>query len=194
MKLNLGSGYNKIEGFINIDNDLLTNPDCIVDFENNELPFEDNSIDEIRAHHILEHIGDGFIFLMQEIYRVCKNNALIDIIVPHHMHEVFYSDPTHKRAITVNTFYLFSKKFNEESIQQKSSHSTLAIKYNVDFELISFNFKFDTFYYEYLKNYNEKQSIGNVTFEENLLHTRLMREAWNVVTDVIIKLRVIKNA
>ena len=64
MKINLGSGYKRIDGFLNIDDDPLVEPDFLCNIENDRLPLEDNSVDEIRAHHILEHIGECFIPLM----------------------------------------------------------------------------------------------------------------------------------
>lgn len=99
MKINLGSGYKRIDGFLNIDDDPLVEPDFLCNIEKEKLPLEDNSVDEIRAHHILEHIGSGFIGLMQELYRVAKHGAILDIVVPHHFHDNFYSDPTHCRPI-----------------------------------------------------------------------------------------------
>ena len=110
MKLNIGSGYKRYDDFLNVDDDPLVSPDFIVNLEEAKLPFEDNSVEEIRAYHILEHIKN-FIPLMQEFYRICKHGAVVDIIAPHHNHEVFYGDPTHVRSITVNGMYLFSKKY-----------------------------------------------------------------------------------
>jgi len=103
MKINLGSGYKRFDGFVNVDNNHDAEPDYIVDLEKDKLPFDDNSVDEIKAHHILEHIGDGFFHLMQEMYRVCEDGAVIDIQVPHHRHEVFFGDVTHIRPITTES-------------------------------------------------------------------------------------------
>lgn len=194
LKINLGAGYDKTEGFITLDDDPNTNPDYLIDLEKDRLPFEDSSVEEVKAHHVLEHIGEGFIPLMLEIYRVCKHGAVIDIAVPNHMHETFYGDPTHKRPITVNTFYLFSKKYNKNSIEQKLSNSTLGLRYNVDFEVVWYDYKIDPFYENYMNNYRQRESSGQLSDQDRLSHMRLMREAWNVSTDVMIKLTVIKNA
>lgn len=61
MKLNLGSGNKRIEGFTNVD---LQNADINCDIR--KLPFEDGSIDEIMAIHVCEH------FYVREIYGVLK--------------------------------------------------------------------------------------------------------------------------
>jgi len=49
------------------------------------LPFNDNTFDEIRAHHCLEHIpaGEDLIFVMSELCRVLKPGGILDISVPH---------------------------------------------------------------------------------------------------------------
>jgi SAM-dependent methyltransferase len=193
MKLNIGSGHKRYDGFLNIDDDPLVNPDYVVNLEEAKLPFENDSVEEIRAYHILEHIGDGFIPLMQEFYRICKHGAVIDIIAPHHNHEVFYGDPTHKRPITVNGMYLFSKKHCLSNKSQSDSSSGLALKYNVDFDMVHFEFDYDDFYLPLINSFNERKARNEVTNEEEFAFQRLMREANNVAINTKIKLMVIKK-
>ena len=138
MKLNLGSGYVKISNFLNVDHDPLVKPDFLVDFESpNCLScFETSTIDEIKAHHILEHIGDGFLNLMKELYRVCKPAAVIDIRVPHFRSDMQFCDPTHKRALNIEQFLLFSKIYNQQHIDEYNSSSGFGLKLDVDFKII----------------------------------------------------------
>lgn len=192
MKLNIGAGNKKYDGFLNIDDDPLVNPDYLVNLEEAKFPFEDNTVEEIRAYHIFEHI-QNFIPLMQEIYRVCKHGAVIDILAPHHNHEVFYGDPTHVRPITVNGMYLFSKKHCLKNQAQKDSSSGLALKYGVDYDVISYEFDYDDFYVPMIEAFEERQSKGQVTQEEQFAFQRLMREANNVAINTKIKLMVIKD-
>ena len=192
MKLNIGSGYKRFDGFLNIDDDPLVNPDYTVNLEEAHLPFEDNTVEEIRAHHILEHIRN-FIPLMQEFYRVCKHGALIDIVAPHHNHEVYYGDPTHVRPITVNGMYLFSKKHCLTHKAQHDSSSGIAFKYNVDFEVISYDFDYDDFYIPLINSFNQRKANNEVSPEEDFAFQRLMREANNVAINTKIKLMVIKD-
>ena len=49
MKLNLGSGYRKIEGYVNIDNRESVKPDVVADLSVG-FPFKSDSIEEVRAH------------------------------------------------------------------------------------------------------------------------------------------------
>ena len=138
LKINLGGGLKKFEGFLSLDYDELVNPDYVVNLDdvNIRLPFEDSTVEEIKAHHILEHIGDGFFPMMKELYRICKNGALLDIRVPHHKSELWYSDPTHKRFITVDMMTWFSKEINMEHIQQYNSSSGFGLKLDVDFKVV----------------------------------------------------------
>lgn len=181
MKLNLGSGYKRYDGFVNVDADTHCQPDYLVKLGTDKLPFPDNSVEEIRAYHILEHIGEGFIFLMQEIYRVCEHGAIIDIRVPHHFHETFLSDPTHRRPITVEGMRLFSKKVNRLEIERNGTSSTLGIIYDVDFELIDFEFITDMFYDNILPTLKKEDAY------------RLLREVNNAVLETRIKLMVNKE-
>jgi len=193
MKLNLGSGYRRIEGYLNVDDDPLVKPDFLVNLEKDKLPFEDNSVEAIIAHHVLEHIGEGFIPLMQEIYRVCKHGAIIDIRVPHHFHELFINDPTHKRPITVEGLRLFSKKYMDEHIKNIGSSSGMAYKFNVDFEIVKYGYEYDHFYHEFMKEFGERQAKGETTPQEEWMFVRLFREANNVATETLITLVVIKE-
>lgn len=180
MNINLGAGYKRYAGYVNIDNDVNCNPDYICDFEKDQLPFSNDSVDRVIAYHILEHVGDGYIHLLQELYRVCKNGAIIDIRVPHHNHEVFLNDPTHKRPITVEGFRLFSKKVNRYEIETGGTSSTLGIKFDVDFEIISFDYIHDSYYNDIIKSNTPEQN------------ERLFREAINTTLETHIKLVVIK--
>lgn len=140
MKINLGSGYKRYPEFLNIDHDPLTNPDFLADLEDLHLPIDDSSVEYILAHHVLEHVGPGFFSLMKELYRICQNGAILEIKVPHHRSEVFFSDPSHVRPITLDTMNLFSKKFNEEHIKLYNSSSGFGIKCDVDFEIVEYRF------------------------------------------------------
>lgn len=81
-KLNFGCHHWKIPGFINIDIDPNQNPDMVLD-ASKELPFEDNSIDEIYAWHFIEHLDMHEIhWTMSEWKRILKEWWKITITVP----------------------------------------------------------------------------------------------------------------
>ena len=117
MKLNLGYGNKILDGYVNVDKLDLYNVDIKHDLEKFPYLFNDNSVEEIKLPHVLEHIGqdpDVFKRILKEFYRICKNQALINIAVPHPRHYHFISDPTHVRPITVLSLFLFDKAQNEK--------------------------------------------------------------------------------
>lgn len=61
------------------------------------LPFPDDSIESAISHHALEHIGAGFIPLMDDIWRVLKHGAVFRAIVPMFPSWSAVADPDHKR-------------------------------------------------------------------------------------------------
>ena len=92
MKLNLGSGSKKIEGYINLDKYNTFKPDIVHDLEKFPYPFENDSVTHILLSHVLEHLGqnpDVFNSIIKELYRICVNKAFIDIRVPHPRHDDF---------------------------------------------------------------------------------------------------------
>lgn len=78
-----------------------------------KLPFPDNSIESIISHHCLEHIGNGFLRLMDECYRILKPGGIFRIIVPLFPSLSAVSDPDHVRYFCVNTFESFCGTKNE---------------------------------------------------------------------------------
>lgn len=132
MKINLGSGAKRIPGYLNVDIDAGSNPDFVVDIESESLPFEDNSIEGVVAHHILEHLGTGFFHCVKELYRVCKHGAIIDVRVPHPHHDTFLIDPTHKRPIYPHTLDMFSKTRNKRDMDAGGCETPIGFIYDVD--------------------------------------------------------------
>lgn len=70
------------------------------------------------------------------MYRVCKPNATVHIVVPHHRHDNLLHDPTHVRPITPYSLSMFSQKFNKECQLKGQPTTPLGIYLGVDFELL----------------------------------------------------------
>jgi len=107
MKLHLGCGQDYREGYVNVDFTDDVKVDKIMDLEE-ELPLEDNSVEEVIANHVFEHI-ENFIELIHELHRVCKPGAIIKIKTPFYSAWGQYNDPTHVRFFTPYTFNYFKK-------------------------------------------------------------------------------------
>jgi hypothetical protein len=108
MKLNIGCGVFKKKGYINLDSSSSINPDQVWNLEKTPLPFKTNSIEEINAEHVLEHI-QNFVPLINDLWRISKKGAIIKIKVPFYSSWGQFNDPTHVRFFTPFSFNYFLK-------------------------------------------------------------------------------------
>jgi glycosyltransferase involved in cell wall biosynthesis len=142
LRLNLGCGSKKLAEYINVDK--YGNPDLKHDLETFPWPWDDNSVVEIKLTHVLEHLGrdtDIYLKIFQELYRICRGGAIVEITVPHYRHDNFFDDPTHLRAVTPLGLSMFSQRLNRNWIDAGYSCSTLGLNIAVDFELIETRYK-----------------------------------------------------
>lgn len=80
MKIDLGAGSHRLEGFVSVD---LYGGDVKHDLSLFPWPFEDESADAILASHVLEHFTreEGALFL-QECRRILKSGGILSLAVP----------------------------------------------------------------------------------------------------------------
>jgi hypothetical protein len=144
LKLNLGCGFKKIDGFINVDGQPACNPDLIFDIEQTPWPWLDSSVSEVHLIHVLEHLGANstvYLNIIKELYRVCENEASIYIEVPHHRCDDFYSDPTHVRPITIKGLHMFNREINNAWVAQGDAATPLALYTGVDFYIRNYEYQ-----------------------------------------------------
>ena len=79
--LNLGCGFRKRPGFINVDKFDNCNPDVVHDLNLAPYPWDDNSIDHVEMYHTLEHLEDWYTGFT-EIARILKVGGTAEIRVP----------------------------------------------------------------------------------------------------------------
>jgi hypothetical protein len=185
LKLNLGCGSRKMEGYVNIDRSPLTAPDLLLDLEQVPWPFEADSVAEIQALHVLEHVGgetEQFLAVLREMYRVCRDDALINIVVPHHRSESFAGDPTHVRAITAKGMCMFSKDYCRAFAENGWPNTPLAEFLDIDLGLARIVY--------HLTDYWRRQSANGMDAAE-LLHAVTTYN--NVVEQVTFEVRVVKS-
>lgn len=110
LHLNLGCSTQRIDGFIGVDR-------WVPPWANHEnfvqtdlrmtWPWDDSSVDHIRAHDIIEHLPDK-IFTMRELHRVLKPGGTVEIVVPTTDGRGADQDPTHCSYWNRNSFFYYT--------------------------------------------------------------------------------------
>jgi hypothetical protein len=187
MRLNLGCGGRKFPDWINVDKYPTCGPDQVVDLERFPWPWPDNSVDEVRMYHVLEHLGAEtavYLGIIKELYRVCRDNANIHIIVPHPRHDDFLGDPTHVRPVTRESMTLLSQAANHEWLAMGAANTPLALYIEVDFVIESTTYD--------LADPWDKAFEQRKISDEDLKHA--IRSFNNVVKQINLVIRAIKPA
>jgi len=104
MKLNLGCCDRHLDDHINVDR---VDPADVVTDLSERWPWEDNSIEEIAAYDIIEHLPNK-IFTMNEAYRVLAPGGLLKIGVPTTDGPGAFQDPTHISFWHRNSFWYYT--------------------------------------------------------------------------------------
>lgn len=135
LRLNVGSGRIQYSGFINVDCVQIVDGngkkvvDVIVDIEKEHLPYPDNSVDEIICESTLEHLGDGFIFALNEMHRVLKPMGILRGIVPPFNTNGAIRDITHKRFFVKDSFaYLTGQSLSHPNQPSHPRYSDYGVK------------------------------------------------------------------
>lgn len=121
LRLDLGCGSRKREGFLGVDRIRMPGVDFVCDLTQtpwvltgNTLP--DGSVDAIVCSHFLEHLTNlngawERTRFFNEVHRVLRVGGTIEIIVPHWCSNRFYGDPTHKEPWSEMSFYYLNREW-----------------------------------------------------------------------------------
>jgi predicted SAM-dependent methyltransferase len=113
IRLDVGCGKNKKEGFIGIDIDKNSDADIIASAL--DVPFEDETVDEIFSAHLVEHFSpreaEKF---FAEVFRLLKkgSKAFIAVDVEWTKKRLLKKDPTHKHRFSVQELKKIINQFN----------------------------------------------------------------------------------
>ena len=185
-KINLGCGKDYLDDWVNVDFYDDSTCDIKHDLEVFPWPWEDNSVSEIRIIHTLEHLGADwkvYIKILQEMYRVCEDDAHIQVDVPSPWHWNYISDPTHVRPVTPDGLNLFSKEHCQKCIDEGMSETPFAMIYDVDLRPHDVEWKFDGMWQGKI----DRGEVHRSQMEE--IHANYR----NVVTEFRIPLAVVKS-
>lgn len=158
--LNLGCGVNRRRlyespfepGTIHVDKNPDVGPDLVRDL-NEGLPMGMdrngkwvdfwNSVDEIHAYHLVEHIGVmGDTTVWFRFWRSCWNSlkpgGKMYVIAPYYLHEDAVGDPTHTRLIGRQTFVFLDRA---SYLKKDGEPGCAQSKIDIDFDLPADGFK-----------------------------------------------------
>ena len=104
--LDVGCGNAKTAGALGIDSNPHTQADVIHDLNQYPWPLPESGFDRIVCSHIVEHVAD-MVGFMQEVHRVARPGASVEITTPHFSNRFSYTDPTHLRHLGLRSFDYF---------------------------------------------------------------------------------------
>lgn len=111
MKLDIGCGKRKREGFTGVDQYPMEGVDVVLNVGNEPWPWEDGSVEEIHASHFLEHLTAAQrVHFVNEAFRVMKEGAKATIITPHWASNRAYGDFTHQWPPVAEMWYYYLKR------------------------------------------------------------------------------------
>ncbi len=110
-KIDIGVGRDKIEkGWITVDCFDYVNPDILHNLDEFPYPFKDDSVDEVKAKKIIEHLKNRMEALT-EILRICKVGAKVEVFVPHWSHTLAWNNLQHTRGFSIQSFDMYREQY-----------------------------------------------------------------------------------
>jgi hypothetical protein len=114
LKLDIGCGKNKKEGFIGVDQYKMPGVDKVMDVRK-KWPYKNDSVSEVHCSHFIEHLtSNERVHFLNELYRVLKKGAKVTLVAPHWASNRAYGDPTHQwPPVSEMFFYYLSKEWRK---------------------------------------------------------------------------------
>lgn len=112
LRLNLGSGPTKMDGFLSVDAIAFPGVDVVTDLRE-RWPWDDATVTEVHASHFLEHLtGRERVHFCNELYRILIPGGKCTLIVPHWCSNRAYGDFTHQwPPVSEMWFYYLNREW-----------------------------------------------------------------------------------
>lgn len=124
-ELVLGCGKHPVDGAVNIDRVPLPGVNITWDLDEGPWPLVDGVFDKVIAEHVFEHVQDPLLF-MRECHRVMSPGGTLHITVPHWTSPNAFTDPTHRRFCTEQTwdYWVAGTHLHREMGEQYAGQAT----------------------------------------------------------------------
>lgn len=93
--LDIGCGSAKTAGAVGLDISADTDADIVHNLDELPYPIEDASFDQILLQDVIEHVREP-IKVLEELHRIARPGARIQLRTPHFSSILAYGDPTHR--------------------------------------------------------------------------------------------------
>ena len=123
IKIDLGCGPNKKEGFVGLDKIEFPGVDHNYDIGKEVWPFADGAVEEAYSSHFVEHLtAVERVHFCNELYRVLIDGGKCTLIVPHWNNLRAYGDPTHQwPPVSEFWFYYLDKSWRAQNAPHADS-------------------------------------------------------------------------
>jgi SAM-dependent methyltransferase len=98
--LDIGCGSAKTPGAVGLDISPDTAADIVHDLDAYPYPIESGSFDQILMQDVIEHVAEP-IRLLEELHRIARPGARIQLRTPHFSSVLAYSDATHRHYFSM---------------------------------------------------------------------------------------------
>jgi len=139
LRIDIGSGTRPRAGFYGLDQLDAAGVDMVADLNQPLALLPDNCAEHLFSSHSLEHV-EKLLPLMDEIHRIMRPGATLEVIAPHFSNPYYYSDPTHVRF-----FGLYTMSYFVDVDKQPGPHKVPAFPTKTRFELESVTLSFYRF-------------------------------------------------
>lgn len=154
LKLDLGCGKNKREGFHGVDSLKFDAVDQVVDLTK-PWPWKDGTVEEAHCSHMIEHLTwPERVHFFNELHRVLIAGGKCQLILPHWASARYYGDPTHKEPMSEFAFYYLDKGWRDVNAPHVGYTCDFAVTwgYSMHQSLVTRNPEYQQFA---LQNYKE---------------------------------------
>ncbi len=97
--LDLGCGNRKYPGAVGLDLSADTEADIVHDLDDYPWPIADSSFDQILMQDVIEPVAEPY-RLMEELHRIARPDAVVQLRTPHFSSMLAYGDPTHRHYLS----------------------------------------------------------------------------------------------